>query len=222
MHTQLHQAEPLTGEAGAPAGEEAGASASPRQRQQTEQQLRALRGAVDDLLARRGAAREAGGGGQLASVTSADLAEAPEEFLDPILQTIMEVCWVLPGRAAWVGGMPVELLPHYPLCDGGHPVPQVALPLTAFWVTPPSPATQDPVTLPDSRVCLDRSTIERHLLSSSTDPFSRAPLTKEQLIPSTELRQQIQAWLEGHRQQAVDHQAGERAEPEAQESAAER
>jgi hypothetical protein len=33
-------------------------------------------------------------------------------------------------------------------------------------------------------------------------PFrcSRAPLTKEQLVPNQELRQQIEAWLEQHQQ----------------------
>ncbi|EFN57802.1 hypothetical protein CHLNCDRAFT_15442, partial [Chlorella variabilis] len=59
-------------------------------------------------------------------------------------------------------------------------------------------ALQDPVLLPDSRTTLDRSTIERHLMSSSTDPFSRAPLSKEQLISNHELRQQIEAWLQQH------------------------
>ena len=49
--------------------------------------------------------------------------------------------------------------------------------------------------LPDSRVCLDRSTIERHLLSSATDPFSRAPLTKDQLLPAPPgLRARIREW----------------------------
>lgn len=36
---------------------------------------------------------------------------------------------------------------------------------------PCSVTTQDPVVLPDSRVTIDRPTIERHLLSSQTDPF---------------------------------------------------
>ena len=35
----------------------------------------------------------------------------------------------------------------------------------------PLTAAQDPVILPDSRVTIDRPTIERHLLSSQTDPF---------------------------------------------------
>eukprot|EP00887_Chlorella_sp_A99_P000718 scaffold5.g718.t1 len=53
----------------------------------------------------------------------------------------------------------------------------------------------DPVVLPDSRVTIDRPTIERHLLTSATDPFSRAPLAAEQLLPDDALLAQIQAWL---------------------------
>lgn len=61
---------------------------------------------------------------------------------------------------------------------------------------PSSLLPQDPVILPDSRITVDRPTIERHLLSSATDPFSRAPLEAGQLIPNDALRAQVQAWLE--------------------------
>lgn len=40
-----------------------------------------------------------------------------------------------------------------------------------------------------------RSTIERHLLSSATDPFSRAPLSMEQLQPADSVLARIHAWL---------------------------
>ena len=43
---------------------------------------------------------------------------------------------------------------------------------------------RDPVTLPKSRTVIDRSTIKSHLLSDSKDPFNRAPLTIEDVIPS--------------------------------------
>ena len=59
---------------------------------------------------------------------------------------------------------------------------------------PPAACPQDPVVLPDSRITLDRATIERHLLSSRTDPFSRAPLEPGQLVPDAALRARIQAW----------------------------
>jgi hypothetical protein len=41
---------------------------------------------------------------------------------------------------------------------------------------------RDPVQLPTSRHIVDRCVIERHLLSDPTDPFNRAPLTKDMLI----------------------------------------
>lgn len=65
--------------------------------------------------------------------------DAPEEFLDPLMYTIMK----------------------------------------------------DPVTLPTSKVNIDRSTIKAHLLSDSTDPFNRMPLKLEQVIPNEELRLRI-------------------------------
>jgi len=44
---------------------------------------------------------------------------------------------------------------------------------------------KDPVMLPSSRAIVDRSTIKAHLLSDSKDPFNRAPLTIEEVIPRT-------------------------------------
>lgn len=41
----------------------------------------------------------------------------------------------------------------------------------------------DPVTLPSGHT-MDRKHILRHLLSSKTDPFTRQPLSEEQLVPS--------------------------------------
>jgi len=43
---------------------------------------------------------------------------------------------------------------------------------------------KDPVTLPTSRVVVDRATIKAHLLSDSNDPFNRVPLKIEDVIPS--------------------------------------
>jgi Kip1 ubiquitination-promoting complex protein 1 len=57
----------------------------------------------------------------------------------------------------------------------------------------------DPVLLPNSGITVDRSTIERHLLSSQTDPFSRAPLSMEELKPDEPLKLRIDAWLAGDR-----------------------
>lgn len=53
----------------------------------------------------------------------------------------------------------------------------------------------DPVLLPSSKMIIDRSTITRHLLSDQTDPFNRAPLTMDQVVPNKELKSQIEAWM---------------------------
>jgi hypothetical protein len=54
---------------------------------------------------------------------------------------------------------------------------------------------KDPVILPDSKVTLDRRTIQRHLSISSTDPFSRQQLTEADLIENAELKKSIEDWL---------------------------
>ncbi|XP_063965881.1 ubiquitin conjugation factor E4 B-like isoform X2 [Lytechinus pictus] len=75
--------------------------------------------------------------------TDLDLEDAPDEFRDPLMATLME----------------------------------------------------DPVTLPSGNV-MDRCVIERHLLNSQTDPFNRSPLSSDMLIPATELKERIQAWIQ--------------------------
>ncbi|XP_071536976.1 ubiquitin conjugation factor E4 A [Panulirus ornatus] len=57
----------------------------------------------------------------------------------------------------------------------------------------------DPVILPSSRLSCDRQTIARHLLSDQMDPFNRQPLTMEEVLPNTELKERITAWLEEQR-----------------------
>lgn len=42
---------------------------------------------------------------------------------------------------------------------------------------------EDPVKLPASKITIDRSTIRSHLLSDPNDPFNRAPLTIEDVVP---------------------------------------
>ena len=42
---------------------------------------------------------------------------------------------------------------------------------------------KDPVMLPNSKMILDRSTIERLLMEKLVDPYDRTPLSKDQLIP---------------------------------------
>lgn len=72
-----------------------------------------------------------------------DLGEVPDEYLDPLMATVMK----------------------------------------------------DPVLLPRSKTVVDRSTIKAHLLSDSTDPFNRSPLKIEDVIPDTELKAKIEAFI---------------------------
>ncbi|VDL77313.1 unnamed protein product [Nippostrongylus brasiliensis] len=71
-----------------------------------------------------------------------ELEDAPEEFKDPVMDTLME----------------------------------------------------DPVKLPSGHI-MDRKHIMRHLLSSQTNPFNRAALSEDELVPVPELRQRIRDWV---------------------------
>ena len=52
---------------------------------------------------------------------------------------------------------------------------------------------KDPVLLPSKHI-VDRSTIVQHLLSDPKDPFTRQPMTVEDAVPQTELRERIEQW----------------------------
>ena len=42
---------------------------------------------------------------------------------------------------------------------------------------------------------IDRVTIERSLLDNEINPFSREPMTADDLVPDDELKQRIQEWV---------------------------
>ncbi len=52
----------------------------------------------------------------------------------------------------------------------------------------------DPVNLPSGHV-MDRAVIRQHLLNDKTDPFSREPLSEGELVPHTELKLRIDAFI---------------------------
>lgn len=52
---------------------------------------------------------------------------------------------------------------------------------------------KDPVILPSQNI-VDRSTIVQHLLSDEKDPFTRQPMTIDDVVPADDLRHQIDAW----------------------------
>ena len=57
---------------------------------------------------------------------------------------------------------------------------------------------QDPVILPSGNRC-DRKNIERHILSTPNDPFSRQHLTEDMLVSDSVLKAKIEAWKEDQR-----------------------
>lgn len=82
---------------------------------------------------------------------------------------------------------------------------------------------RDPVLLPSSKIIIDLATIKSHLLSDSKDPFNRAPLSIEDVIPGlcvvschnrkkhivdnqidVEMKQRIETFLLERRQKKAD------------------
>ena len=53
---------------------------------------------------------------------------------------------------------------------------------------------QDPVILPSGNR-VDRSTVVRQLTVKAIDPFTRAPLSMDKVVPDTELKQRIKDYL---------------------------
>ncbi|KAK4189914.1 ubiquitin elongating factor core-domain-containing protein [Podospora australis] len=60
----------------------------------------------------------------------------------------------------------------------------------------------DPVTLPSNHV-VDRSTITQHLLSDPKDPYTRQPMTIDDVVPNEELKARIEAWKTDRRALAM-------------------
>merc|ERR1719150_2658783 len=52
---------------------------------------------------------------------------------------------------------------------------------------------EDPVKLPSGNIC-ERKNIERHILSTPNDPFSRQHLTEDMLVSDAKLKAQIEDW----------------------------
>lgn len=64
---------------------------------------------------------------------------------------------------------------------------------------------KDPVRIPSGTI-LDRSTILQHLLTDNRDPFSREPMTEDDLVEDTELKDRIHAWLAEQRTKSTHPQ----------------
>ena len=53
---------------------------------------------------------------------------------------------------------------------------------------------EEPVILPASQMTVDLATIKSHLLSDKHDPFNRQPLSIDDVVPNTELKERIRVW----------------------------
>ncbi|KAJ2549665.1 Ubiquitin conjugation factor E4 [Coemansia sp. RSA 1933] len=66
----------------------------------------------------------------------------------------------------------------------------------------------DPVRLPTSGTVMDRSVIKGQLLSDPRDPFNRAPLSADMLVPLDDLKREIHDWREA---KMVDYYASKQS-----------
>ena len=62
---------------------------------------------------------------------------------------------------------------------------------------------KDPVRLPTSDTVVDRSTIAQQLLNDPLDPFNRQPLKIEDVVDETELKEQIEAFIEEKKEEQL-------------------
>ena len=61
----------------------------------------------------------------------------------------------------------------------------------------------DPVRLPSGHI-MDRNSIKQHLLNDELNPFTREKLTVDDLVPATELKARIEAWIKEQRNKALN------------------
>lgn len=64
---------------------------------------------------------------------------------------------------------------------------------------------KEPVVLPTSKITVDLATIKSHLLSDSTDPFNRSPLTIDQVTPNTDLKKRIEEFKQSRKRVKIEH-----------------
>ncbi|MES1902447.1 MAG: Ubiquitin conjugation factor E4 B [Paramarteilia canceri] len=57
---------------------------------------------------------------------------------------------------------------------------------------------KDPVKLPTGTI-MDKTVIVQHLLNSQSDPFTRMPLSEEELVPDLKLKEEIEEWIKKKR-----------------------
>ncbi|KAG1678277.1 hypothetical protein FOA52_013898 [Chlamydomonas sp. UWO 241] len=131
--------------------------------------LREYRALVDEVIELRG-------GPAADAATAGDDASTPGKGGDGAPGSLS----TSPSTGGGLGSLAVSV--------GGEMPEEFLDPITTAVMT-------DPVLLPDSGITVDRSTAERHLATSTTDPFSRTELTLEMVRPNIELRAKIRAYM---------------------------
>lgn len=109
--------------------------------------------------------------------------DAPDEFLDPIMSTLMLDPVLLPSSNVTV--------------DRSTIARHLLRLVNSSRSTDDSLGTTFGTQHPDS---FDLCYFTR---SDQTDPFNRSPLTMDQIRPNEELKQQILQWLDEHKQQRL-------------------
>uniref|UniRef100_A0A915E1H8 RING-type E3 ubiquitin transferase n=1 Tax=Ditylenchus dipsaci TaxID=166011 RepID=A0A915E1H8_9BILA len=123
-----------------------------------------------------------------------NIAQDERSYNPDVFKSIVEKFWVLEVHQA------DRFLEWDKASDWGEDYPDEFKPVCG---PPPIFATlhalcytmmAEPTRLPSGHV-LDRKNILRHLLSDQTNPFTRQPLTVEELVPDLELKERIQQWI---------------------------
>lgn len=110
------------------------------------------------------------------------LAEAPDEFYDPILSTLMSDPVILPSSKT--------------TCDRST-IAKLVFDSITFCLSIGALASISILHLMRVLFSIPHKCVfhsSRHLLSDQTDPFTKAPLTMAQVIPDVELKKRIEAW----------------------------
>ncbi|CAG0890537.1 unnamed protein product [Cyprideis torosa] len=130
-------------------------------------------------------------------------ANAPDEFLDPIMNTLMRDPVLLPSSNIICDRSTIARLPW-----------RVRLALTKVRGSPPFNLGHQSATLSD-RLKLPVLGPIGHLLSDQHDPFNRSPLTMNQVKSATDLKTKIETWIAEKREEDTN-----KREPPASSSAA--
>lgn len=102
----------------------------------------------------------------------------PDEFLDPIMSTVMTDPVILPSSKITIDRQTIARLIYY----------------MKYY---------NQIYILSYKIMLYMSLYFRHLLSDQTDPFNRSPLTMDMIKSNVELQQKIQEWISQKKQEKL-------------------